>query len=444
MSGICFLVPPTTEQVESAVVHSVYGYAAAAKKRGQRVRIIQGVLASNVQQKLHRVPWDWQIAVDVSSIPQVDHAQAIVDHCMREGRMVGCLGLQGTIDAFRLPHLPGFTTEEFGQGMLSMHSIHCSIGQNALSQDLDSHIITDDQRRWTSMFLSVGCRKRCHFCYTTAGEYPHAFATPGQIRDAINFAKRKNTNIHFMDEDLFAHPDLDLILAMLERSGLRWIAMSTSERLSQYLTCTPRPVERLKRSGLVCLEVGLEGLDSKVTKKHQTLEPIQAVTDRSLPACDHLPVFWLTMTYFEGDSLAHIRATGDFLARYGFEPYEMLPRIRTNANRLGLGQFAMRYHGTRMWTTTAETCIHFTERPTRLLPSMIGRDLWNTRVMARPDAMPRDFDQAALMYTGVDHMREFWLRVNHEGPLHFNQLVRTPWDAVAMALLARVGAVVEA
>jgi hypothetical protein len=221
------------------------------------------------------------------------------------------------------------------------------------------------------LFLSIGCRRTCPYCYVPKSNYPYGIATWNQIKTLLDYAIDKGYNVHFLDENFFKHPLLKEILAYLHNKNLKWVALADSISFSNILRTYSE--DYLLSCGYGVAEIGLETIDSTVLNKVQELDFLLNTS---------LPIIWLLVTFLPNDTIRAHNLLGAFLRQYGIDPKKMLPRIRTNSTEGGLGQFFQPYPGTDGWIESHNNSgILFNHVSVRLKPTFISDSFLDSKYM---------------------------------------------------------------
>lgn len=159
-------------------------------------------------------------------------------------------------------------------------------------EDADLHVYPFTEAR--PAMLSVGCANRCNFC-PTAAEFKGKkyFGTPEKILPAY-----EGQNVHFMDENFFDNPRIGDILTMLEAAQIQYTCMSDAGKLNEALDTFGE--KRLVKSGLKCVEVGLENVVLMMKVKEE-------------PKVSDFEIYYLNMTGLPGETKQTIRANADWM-----------------------------------------------------------------------------------------------------------------------------------
>ena len=141
--------------------------------------------------------------------------------------------------------------------------------------------------------LSVGCPNQCPFCPTAHTHQGHIHF--GDYKRIIS--QYVDECVHFMDENFF-HNNMKIILPLLKKQNIRWLAMSDYK--STVRTLEGFGEDYLYECGLRIVEVGLENivLCKKVLKKINTKK---------------IAIYYLNMTCFPGETKTSIRENATWM-----------------------------------------------------------------------------------------------------------------------------------
>jgi len=147
--------------------------------------------------------------------------------------------------------------------------------------------------------LSVGCPNQCPFC-------PSAAIHKGKIHfgnPEIILPKYANTSVHFMDENFF-YNDMKVILPLLKKRGMIWLAMSDYKSTVKVLEEFGEDL--LYECGLRVVEVGLENVvHFKKVKEAIPTEKIE--------------IYYLNMTCLPGETKESIRENAKWMYYHSLE-----------------------------------------------------------------------------------------------------------------------------
>lgn len=248
--------------------------------------------------------------------------------------------------------------------------------------DCDAHLASNDMINVSPLFLSYACPNRCEFCPIPP---QRKGCNPARLELSIPecrevLTKMKNfgyTDIHFFDEDFFMNvPRAEAIIDLLiEIGGFRYICLSAVNIFSQFFERVGE--EKLAASGFRVVELGLETVDPDLRKKMNKTGSTDQVYD--LLDNEYLSdkIFFLTISLFPGETIASMRATGDFLRQRYHQ--KMTDRIQTNSTYYGLGQFYQLYDGALGEESLRTQGIIIDEQSCRLSPSFIPNSFGSQR-----------------------------------------------------------------
>jgi len=358
------LQPTSTERVLSGICYHPQWLYAAMKEKGYKVRLFEDmsmteidlVLTSMVRRINKLEPHE--VVINLSSYPQKDMCQQVWRE-YKDRLDITFAGYTPLIKALGLPvHR---MTVDIMDGVSAYHKYIDGFLKRTVT-DYDSHLVRlDDGKPYMPLFLSVGCKRKCPYCYVGYSDFPHGNVDLDVAIEAIDSYAAKGWNIHFYDEDLFNYPQIGEVLKHLRSMPVKWICLTTSVSLAK--AREEYGEDAILRSGNVLNEIGVETADEKVLVKSQRLKDI---------IDSELSVFWLTVTFFPSETLESKYLTGQFLQRYGHDYDQLVPRIRTNSSPGGLGQFFQPYHGTPWYDGINDEGVVLDKSPTRLWPSFVG------------------------------------------------------------------------
>ena len=115
-------------------------------------------------------------------------------------------------------------------------------------------------RRPMSIILSKGCPSACHFCTSGAQNGPWAVGPVDRFQADMNhmLAHVHPEAIEFHDDDLFSHPHIEGILAIIRATGLPWTCYSRANPLQGERG--KRLAEMAQESGCKRVFLGLESM----------------------------------------------------------------------------------------------------------------------------------------------------------------------------------------
>lgn len=253
-----------------------------------------------------------------------------------------------------------------------------------LLSDCDMHLRSlQKEDKVYPLFTSYGCPNNCGFCPSTKNCGRQRTELPLKaVYSMLDTCIAQGIKyIHLTDEDFFF--DIDrayCIFNHIKGKDMHLIALSSAKAATNYIE--KYGTKSLKDAGLEVMEIGFESGDSDVSR--------QMGVGKSLSDCEKLAnfqdafpfrIFWLILTFFPGETIKSLNETGKFLRMYGFEPEEVMGRLRTNGTKGGLGQFFQPYHGTSIYNTLYRKGEFLTERPIRLIPSYVPNSFLDSPIL---------------------------------------------------------------
>lgn len=399
------------------------------------------------------------VVVTLWSYPQIETAillgEAIPFETGRDN--VYFAGYSPLIDHLGLRHVREFHPEKvdplsiptFLHGALRSYPKHYDGFDRLLLSDCDMHIKEmEDDELVRPLFASYGCPVGCGFCAVTPNCGKARLELPvDQVAEMLDGCNDKGYNhIHFTDEDFFFNPPRALkILEHIVAKGYKFriISLSSARKLKYFIE--HYGAEVLKESGMEVIEIGMETGDEDLVKdmsKAKSASVCQELAELQR-AGDGFRIFWLLLTFFPGETISSLNATGRFMLRYGYRMDEVIGRIRTNSTKGGLGQFFQPYHGVPVYDDLQDNGVWLTQRPTRLFPSYIPHSFLDSRIKAFHEEKIEDAKPWLQMYN-------VWERVEEMMPFKEGDQIREYMDlpvyqqakrAIAFAVMARMGVI---
>lgn len=248
--------------------------------------------------------------------------------------------------------------------------------QNLLLSDCDAHIKDLEKgEKVYPLFTSYGCPNGCSFCPSTFNCNQSRISL--QLDEVLDMLDEcyvnKVMNIHFTDEDFFYDTERAYkILKTIRGAGFNLIALGSADKVLKFINEYGTNV--IWEAGLNLIEIGFESADPEMIKKMGKPKTSYACTELAELKKKGLltfEIFWLVQTFFTGETIETLNTTGRFMQLYGLNMDEVVPRLRTNGTKGGLGQFFQPYHGTPSYKKTIKEGVLLTDRPIRLIPSYI-------------------------------------------------------------------------
>jgi radical SAM superfamily enzyme YgiQ (UPF0313 family) len=268
-----------------------------------------------------------------------------------------------------------------------------------LLSDCDMHLRKYEGQVYP-LFTSYGCPNGCAFCPVGVNCNRKRIELPvWNVKKVLDICEKQGyKNIHFTDEDFFFDSSRALdILQYTQGKGFNYIALGSVRTVTKFIE--RYGVDILNQCGMRLIEVGLESADPELNKKmgKPGLDKYSFLAEQTKGKVD---IFWLTMTFFPGETIGSLRATGSFLEQYGFAIHELYGRVQTNSTIGGLGQFFQPYVGAAGADRLEEKGIILSERPIRLLPSFVPFSFLYSKIKkARPI---RTYEEKWFDLYGID------------------------------------------
>ncbi len=148
--------------------------------------------------------------------------------------------------------------------------------------------------------LSMGCNNQCSFC-------PTAEKFKGKIYfgDAERILPHyKDMNVHFLDENFF-HNDMDIILPLLKKYNIKWLAMAHFEDVMNAYNKFGE--DYLYDCGLRLIEVGLENIAL-----------MRKVPGDGVPN-NKVEIFYLNLTFLPNETKSTIQETAEWMKTHNLK-----------------------------------------------------------------------------------------------------------------------------
>jgi radical SAM superfamily enzyme YgiQ (UPF0313 family) len=387
-----------------------------------------------------------EVFVALTTYPQIDMA-LLLNRFIYPVYNLKFFGYEPLIRHLKLPlhHVPDDVIKE---GVTAMPLYYDEM-EKALLSDCDMHLSRYKGKVYP-LFTSYGCPRNCSFCPSSVN-CNRKLLKPSlmKVAHALNRCNVMGyTNIHFTDEDFFLDTDrakeiLDYIAGMNLKGQWNLIALGHVETVMKFLD--RYGTVPLLKAGMRLIEVGLESANEDIAKEMGKAAPSKCVELAERMKGSTIDIFWLTMTFFPGDTIRSIRETGEFLEKYGHEPSLLYKRIRTNSTKGGLGQFFQPYHGAPGYENLKEKGITISARPIRLTPSFIPYSFLNDRI----NRVERNIHAADKKWFEMYHLPKTteYLDTGRVGDILVRMAEIYGWRidtaAVYLALCARLGVISE-
>jgi len=359
MHDVIIIDPASTEFNRGSFCYLPYIYFSALKAMGYDVLLLENFTAGEIDE----IPSAKEYCVALWSYPQID--LAIVLHRFLPEIPV-FFGYYPLIRSLKLPILE-VKDDLIYLGIRYYHRYYHTFQQILLS-DCDMHLKKYGGQVYP-LFTSYGCPNGCTFCPSTVncGKTRVVLSEDRVRQNLISCSKLGMKNIHFTDEDFFFDSGrANRILSSMVGKGMKFISLGSAVNVKRFVEKYGESI--LVDSGMKLIEIGLESAEESLTR---------SMSKTGLKSCvwlgDNLtvPIFWLTMTFYPGETIGSLNKTGKFLEKYGMQIKELYGRVQTNGTKGGLGQFFQAYHGTKIYEEICQLGFDISSRPIRLIPSFI-------------------------------------------------------------------------
>ncbi len=252
-------------------------------------------------------------------------------------------------------------------GMKRLASIHAT---HRLAGDSDMHRADINESQIFPLYTTYGCPNGCQFCPATVGHSNRLVLDLSDVEFVLKQYKLRGAiNLHVMDDDFFWDPERahDILNLCVEHHPFHLILLATRQSLFSYLDRFGHD-ELLTKAGVKLIEVGLETASEELVTgmgKNRTELCIQLAQ-----RCP-VPILWLTLTFFPGETIATLRATGKFMQEHGLNVDSLCERMWTNGTYGGLGQFFVPTLGTKGYDVAKRSGTFLSSAPLRLVPGYI-------------------------------------------------------------------------
>jgi len=342
------------------------------------------------------------------------------------------VGYKPFIDKFNLEHCDYWNTKNLLLGMEHLPNIYKEMKYGLMS-DCDLHIKSHDKRPVYPLFTSYGCPNNCKFCPIPPnreqyGKDKRVCLEGDALFSSIHESFKDNNNVHFCDEDMFVNPDwmqniIEYLILLqeqykkLKRVSFKWIGLGSVNTFYNYIK--KYGTEGLIKSGCHLIELGIETKDEMLRKKMNKTGDMKQI-DYINKNTKKIPKFWLTVTFFPGETITTLNIMGEWLCKYGTTPEQLGDRLITNGFVGGLGQFFQPYDGIKDYKELSEKGIILTERPVRLIPSYVPYSFLNCKPILTDKKFNKtdkkwfgtyniDYDKYKdLIFDGKNKIAYFW------------------------------------
>jgi len=346
--------------------YSPYLVYSAAKTMGYDVELFENFSSADID----TLPKADIYLLNLSMYPQIEHVRILLRFLTQVSKnaKVGVFGYNPIAREWSMPQW-NLTQEELKLGLTNYINYFDEFNYILLS-DCDMHFREYDGQLYP-LFTTYGCPNGCAFCPATVQQKRRIVIELPQVYENLKQMHEEGRNyVHYTDEDLLYNTDRAKVICdyMTEIGDFKAIALASRKNLNRFIEKYGN--KPLVDAGFMLFEVGLESAEpefgSTMGSQKSDVTECEELANKS-----EVPILWLTLSFFPGETIRTLNATGDFLKEYGFGHRVMCDRLATNGTRGSLGQFFQPYHGTPIFKDLEQTGIMLSYRPVRLVPSFI-------------------------------------------------------------------------
>lgn len=417
---VLILDPASTEFNRGSFCYLPYIVYAQLKATGHKVKLIEDFTIAEID----NLPPAKKVIVSLWSYPQIE-ACLVLNRFLEDVEFFGYYPL---IEDLRLP-IKKITNDEIKLG-ISAYPYYFADFKYLLLSDCDMHLNKYEGTVYP-LFTSYGCPKNCAFCPSSVNCDRTRLEL--DVETVINMLRACRDqgiyNVHFTDEDFFMHHERTYsILKSQIGKDMKFIALGSVFAVQNFINLYGEQI--LVDAGMKLIEVGFETGDAELAKTMN--KPPQFVYEKLAESLKVVDIFWLTLTFFPGETIKTLNETGAFLKKYGMHLDELYGRIATNGTEGGLGQFMQVYHGVKDFNKILEQGTVLTERPMRLIPSYI------------PDSFMNSVIEEVNCIPGNQKWFDLYLKKSYVPPvlvdgLTIGHYVDCAEDYIYLAICARLG-----
>lgn len=430
--------PATFEDVLASICYMVYWTDTALRKAGHAVEFHEDASYREACDAIDQWPDSDPVLIDLSSPPQLECALTLWRK-YRGWKNIQFCGYRPYAEHLGLPY---YELSDAGTSLsIGAHNYLYNIDDYKHAHaTLDSHIVTpdDDDRIFMPAFWGVGCPRGCEYCYISKKNYPYDFIGLEEGKRLIDYMVERNWNIHFEDENFYLHPHSYDFVHHLIGKNTKWICIVDSLLLSRAVSGVPNKkgvslgIDTMLASGHWLSEVGLETADPSVLRKKQNMTSLLKIQNRDESNAQDgtLNIFWLAVSLLPDETIATMNRSGRFYEAHGMTYDRLVPRLKTQSNVGGCGQFFVPYPGTKFWDRTHEEGRWIADPPMRLRPSWVGNALLSD--IPEPAREPTDDEWLWIEQYTNDRDLPARLLERCDGKRTFEDVTQLEPDAVAV------------
>ena len=416
---MCIIDPRTPEVVRSSYGFLPYLFYSSAKEEGVNVIILEEYT------KETPIPGADLYLIALWSYPQIPMCKEL----SRSLSSVQFIGYAPFITSNNLKlSAANSDTDLIRKGLLWAPKYYDDF--TTFTTDSDMHLAKYEGCWGTvyPLFSSYGCPNKCAFCPASANAPKTICLEPSEFEKSLEMGKNYGVDkFHINDEDLFFSPNrAKELLNIMAKSGCEFICLATGNKLLKFVEkFGPKVIED---SGLKVIEIGFETGDIELSEKMNKPKPGTAleIAETEIGA----DIFWLTLTFFPGETIQTLNTTGAFLQKYGYQIDEVWPRISTNSTVGGLGQFFVAYLGTEGYKKVNERY----DRDSEEWKLYGGYNLSQYPIRLQPSFVPNSFlDSTFTKIREVTEEDTRWLKLYNITDSSLNVEEATPRELLPLS-----------
>lgn len=287
----------------------------------------------------------------------------------------------------------------------------------------DVHVMPYARHTAIDIKSSMGCPNRCSYCSAPLiYQQKIYYKKPQRVIDEIKYyiKKFKIRYFHFEDENwLIDHKRIEKICNLITKNQIKikYAFMSSINVMYNNLDL----VNKLKKSGCVCIDLGLETADKNVQKNiHKSNNLKQLLTVDAVLKDHGIYPFILIMSLNIGETLDSLAATTSFMLKLKKSNLETIEYLKTNSSPYGFGQFATPHVGTIFYKNRKKNGIFLAEKNYDLhiwtKPSFLPYSFLNDvpKIIKKFTSRQKlakylkQFETDLLRYFDPDYTNKFW------------------------------------
>ncbi len=287
----------------------------------------------------------------------------------------------------------------------------------------DVHVMPYAKYTAIDVKSSMGCPNNCSYCSAPLiYKQKIYYKTPQKMLKEIKYyiERFKIRYFHFEDENwLIDRKRIERFcdLVIKNKIKIKYAFMSSINVMYDNLDL----VGKLKKSGCVCIDLGLETADEDVQKNiHKSNSLEQLIKVDSVLKDDQIFPFILIMSFNVGETLNSLARTTEFMLKLKKSDLETIEYLKTNSSPYGFGQFATPHVGTTFYKNRKKSGIflaeknydlHIWTKPSFLPYSFLNdvpKIIKNFNSKKNMEEYLETFEVDLLRYFDKDYAKQFW------------------------------------